>query len=82
MKKGYMSISPTEKGYEELDEKNTYYSFYSDTTDKLPKQKGKMTKKTWMKKTRGVRVLFTLVFFTISMFFIHRFIRNYSQLGI
>jgi hypothetical protein len=88
MKKGYQSVPsfPSEKGVEDFDEKA-----YSDQSwlNQLKSQAGlfflspkqKMTRKTWLKRTRGIRLLSTLVFCTLSMYFIHRFIRNYTQIG-
>lgn len=46
------------------------------------RQKEKSTRKSIMirSRTRGVKLLATLLFCTVSMYFIHRFIGNYVQL--
>lgn len=48
-----------------------------------PRQKEKSTRRNLMlrSRTRGLKLLGTLVFCTVSMFFIHRFIRNYVEFG-
>lgn len=48
-----------------------------------PRQKEKSTRRNLVlrSRTRGLKLLATLVFCTMSMYFIHRFIRNYVEFG-
>lgn len=48
-----------------------------------PRQKEKSTRKSLMQRsrTRGIKVLFTLFFCSLSVYFIHRFIQNHIHYG-
>lgn len=46
-----------------------------------PRQKEKSTRKMLRSRTRGIKLICTLLFCTASIFFIHRFIDNYIQFG-
>jgi hypothetical protein len=48
-----------------------------------PRQKEKSTRKTLMlrSRTRGLKLLFTLLFCSLSVYFIHRFIHNHIHYG-
>lgn len=48
-----------------------------------PRQKEKSTRRSLVlrSRTRGLKLLATLVFCAVSMYFIHRFIRNYVEFG-
>lgn len=71
------------------EEKQTYFLLFTKWIHRIcffsmsSRQKEKSTRKSLIirSRTRGIKLLATLLFCTVSMYFIHRFIGNYVQVG-